>query len=616
MGRHHVWSQAVGVLLTSNIFLTICLTSCAGKKAAAPERIAVAPFDNLTSNRDSDWMRRALSEAVATDLAGVTNLYAQSVDSFNSAYAVGASEVVEGYFANSNGRLEIHASVIDLDSKKTAQMFDADGPASEGAIPLVNRVAKELSPAARPFPARNQSAFRSYGEALNASDRESALRLLEAAAKSDPQFGLAYLDWAKLLLSAGDRTGALAVTEAAKRSPVDAIDGAQLDYLAALARGDSAGQQKALESLVRLTPADAKLFGDLAGLEFSERRFRDAVRNYEAALRLQGEQAQLWNEIGYARAYAGDLSGARDALQHYQALVPAENVNPLDSLGEVSFYLGDFAGAEKYFLEADQKNRAEFGGVDLLKAAQARLMAGDLAAADSHFQKYAALIATRDRGRASYLAAQWAFLTGRRKAAMADLEKMVASLEGDGRSLALSQWSVWKLETGDPKGAEDLAAQAGKAAVSAPARNASTLCRVILSPEAANSGPPLADAYALLFARKYAEAVPVLEKLYHQSDPRADGQVRTLLAWAYVETNRTADATGLVEAYPIPLSSGETLLVSLIFPRYLYVRGAVLEQQGKRAEAKAAYELFLKYAGDVPDIFGDDVKARKRVSAL
>jgi len=560
-------------------------------------------------------MRRALSEAVTSDLAGVTSVYAQGVDSFNGAYAVQASRVLEGYYVEGNGRLKIRATVMDLESKKTVQSVDIDGPAS-GAIPLANQLAKRLSPGARLFPTDNEDAFRAYGQALSAGDRASAARGLEAPAKDDPRFALAYVDWAKLLLSEGDRAGALKVIEAAKGNQMDAIDGAQLDYLAALARGDAMAREKALESLTRLTPADAKLFSDLGDLELAERKYADAVRNYEAVTRLAGEQAQIWNDIGYARAYEGDLSGARAALERYRTLLPPENVNPLDSLGEVSFYLGDFAGAEKYFLEADGKNREEFSGADLLKAAQARLLAGDLAGSNGLFQKYTGLIGARDRVRAAYLRAQWDFLTGRRKAAMADLEKLVPSLEGDGRSRGLSQWSIRKLETGDAKAAEALAAQAETAAVSPAARNVSALCRIILQAGASPSSSRLADAYALLFARKYAEAAPVLEMLYRETDPRADGQTRTLLAWTYVETNRAADAARLVGTYPIPLSSGERLFASLIFPRYLFIRGVVLEQQGKRAEAKAAYELFLKYAGDVPDIFGDDVKARKNLGAL
>jgi predicted negative regulator of RcsB-dependent stress response len=561
-------------------------------------------------------MRRGLSAAIASDLASSRDVYAQSVDSFNGAYGVQASQVLEGYFIENNGRLSVHASVLDLESRKAVRNIDVAGPAAGGAIALVNQVAKQISPAARQFETQNGEAFRSYGEALSAGDRASALREMEAASKEDPRFSLAYLDWAKLLLSGGDRAGALNVLETAKRQQLDAIDRAQLDYLAGLAQGDNRARENALETLTRLTPADAKIFGDLADLQLAERKYPEAIQNYEAVNRLEGEQAQIWNDIGYARAFAGDLKGAKDALDRYQAMMPRENVNPLDSLGEVSFYTGDFAGAEKYFVEADQRDRAQFAGMDLFKAAQARLFAGDLSGADGLFEKYLSFIQSRDPGRAVYLRAQWDFVTGRRRAAMAGLEKLGASLEGDGRSLALSQLSVWKLETGDAKSAEALAEQAESAAVSPAARNLSALCRIISKPDAGPSGSRLVDGYALLFARKYAQAVPLLEILYRESDPRSDGQIRTLLAWAYVETNRTADAGRLVAPYPIPFSSGETLFTSLIFPRYWFVRGAVLQEQGKRAEAKAAYELFLKYAGDVPGIFGDEATARKSLTTL
>ena len=40
----------------------------------------------------------------------------------------------------------------------------------------------------------------------------------------------------------------------------------------------------------------------------------------------------------------------------------------------------------------------------------------------------------------------------------------------------------------------------------------------------------------------------------------------------------------------------------------------MLEKEGKRADAKRSYELYLKYAGDVADIFGDEAVARKAVS--
>ena len=121
----------------------------------------------------------------------------------------------------------------------------------------------------------------------------------------------------------------------------------------------------------------------------------------------------------------------------------------------------------------------------------------------------------------------------------------------------------------------------------------------------------MADAYALLFQRNYAQAVPLLEAAYHDTNPSADGQVRTLLAWAFVETGNLRDAGALLQLYPIPLAGGDTVLASLIFPRIFYLKGAVLASQGKNEEAKRNYQLYMKFAGDLADIFGDEQKARQ-----
>ena len=388
-------------------------------------------------------------------------------------------------------------------------------------------------------------------------------------------------------------------------------------YTGASVRGDTKARKSALESLTRLTPADSRIFRELAQLQVSDREFQAAVRNYEAAVRLDPNEEQSWNELGYARAYAQDLEGAKQALEHYQQLLAATNANGLDSLGEVSFFLGDFAGAAKAFLEADRKNRGQFGGGELVKAAQAWVLAGDLREGDAVFRKYAGLFEEgQQRGRGAFLLTQWEFLTGRRKSASASLEKLAHALDADSRSQAWSQLSIWKLETGEQQAGAELADQAAGAALSPRARNLAAVSRLIAKPPAQASGSPLADALVLLFARKFGDATPLLERMYRETNPAADGQVRTLLAWAYVETNKIEDARGLLNRYPLPLNSGEPMFASLVFPRYLFLRGAVLERQGKRAEAKAAYELFLKYTGDVPDAFGNAATARQKLSAL
>jgi hypothetical protein len=101
----------------------------------------------------------------------------------------------------------------------------------------------------------------------------------------------------------------------------------------------------------------------------------------------------------------------------------------------------------------------------------------------------------------------------------------------------------------------------------------------------------MVDAYALLLAKKYSEALPLLQAAYGESNPSNDWQVRTLLAWAYVETGAINRAADLLNPYPLPLLSAESVFSSVIFPRYLFVRSAVLQHQGKRDEARKIYQM-------------------------
>jgi tetratricopeptide (TPR) repeat protein len=573
------------------LILLVLGPACARKESASVERLAILPFENLSSNNDLSWIGRAAAAAIVYDLTPSRNLSAQNVESISAAHSTDATRAVQGYFFESNGKIGFHVTLEDLRSTKTVDSFELDGPVADGVLPLVNGLAAKLSPAARPFSTSKEEAFRDYGQALNAPDRPSVLRALEAATAADPGFSSAYLTWAKVLANAGDRDRALKVLTAAKNAHPNAIDAAELEYVLSTVSSDANAREKALEILARDAPPNYARLKELADLRFSGRKFSDAARSFEAAAKLSGEDPEIWNQLGYAYAFAQDLPGARRALEAYRRALGPGDANALDSLGEVSFYLGDFAGAEKYFLEASAKNPAAQGGAELLKAAQARLMTGDVPGADGLFQKYLSASQPAQRELAGYRQAQWEFLTGRRKAGMQRLEQILTKLPGEGPAVGACQLSIWKLQTGDSVGAVSMADQAVRSAQSPAVQNMSAMCRAVAGGSNANSNSPLANAFGLMLARKYAEALPLIEKIYRETNPSFDGQVRTLLAWAYVENGRAADAKPMVALYPIPLSAGDPLLASLIFPRFLSLRGVVLH-------SKQDHDLYLKLGGD------------------
>jgi Flp pilus assembly protein TadD len=557
-------------VLSTILLIAVVAGGCARQPVTMVERLAVMPLENLSSDPRWNWFSPASSAVVQYDLAGAKNIFAKTVESLSSAQSMQASRVLEGYFFERNGRVGIRATVEDLRKTRAVEHLEIDGPVAGGFLPLANELARHLSSEARRFGTNNENAFRFYGEAMGASGAEATERALESATDADPGFAVSYLDQARILAGTGARDRVLQVIRAGERGTrLDSIDRADLQVVAAATSGDANARIQALEALARVTPANAAPLVDLGEAQFERRNFPEAVRNYRAATLLNPDDPRTWNALGYALVWTRDLKAARRAIGEYEKLAP-EDTNAVDSLGEASFYLGDFESAAKYFQQAAQKSPPE-----LLKAAEARLMTGDLREADALFAKYVRPVQGGQNVRAAYQTAQWEFLTGRRSAGIAAMEKLAAEVEGGARSLALSQLAIWKMKAGDAEALAGLSAA---------------------HPD--TPGARVLDAYGMLLAKKYAEAVPVLQAAYEGINPSADGQVRVLLAWARVETGGFAEAGKLLEIYPLPLSSGEPMFASLIFPRYFALRAEVLEKQGKPDEAKKNHELFLKYGGD------------------
>lgn len=567
------------------------LSACARRRAPEVERLAVLPIENLTSDAQVNWRGRAAASVIVYDLAGAKDLYAQQVDSMSSAQAMQASRLLEGFFVQRNGQLAIHASVEDLGSNQTIGTFDVAGPIASGFLPLMNEIAKRLRPDARAFGTTSEDAFRAYGEALSGKNSEAVQQGFRDAMAADPGFAAAYIDDARFLEQTGNRDSAREVAQSGERARLDPIERADLEYVLASARGDALDRMKALEKLGAATPSNAEVFAELAQMRFAHRKFQDAVMQYRAATRLNPDPPEIWNEFGYTLAWSGDLSGAREALNQYQKLAP-NDPNALDSQGEVSYMLGNFKAAVNYFEQAAAKNPGEF-----VKAAEAELMMGDLHAADAVFARSLGPGSHVLNAGREYPIGRWEFLTGRRGQAIARMQKVAADGTGDLPALALCQLAVWNLQLGNRTAAADFANQAAARAQSSQVRGVAGLCRYLASDGDSGSGSKMAQALALVFANRFREAIPLLQSLYADTNPSADAQVRTLLAWAYVEAGSISEAAKLIKVYPLPLSSGDPLFASLIFPQYLQVRATVLESEGKKDEAARERELYVKYAG-------------------
>ncbi len=456
-------------------------------------RLAILPFENLTADPGLDWLSTAAPNILAEQIVGSRHLVPLRAGDVSEAYLASATRLVHGYITRLHGAVRFEIEVEDASRHKMVAQDTLTG----GVLEAMNQFAHQIDPAAQPFSTSNADAVAAWAQ----GDHGRAVKL-------DPDFGAAWIAWTESTAQKG--TAAEAIDIASRglarttlRSP---IDRARLEVLSATLRKDEPAREKALAELQRLDPADTALTVRLAEAETQVRNFSAAADLYRQILAQEPDNASVMLALGYAQAYAGDVDSARHTFEDY-GKSQGQKTNSLDSLGEMYFMNGRFADAEKYFLQAHDSNPAFFGGVDLMKAAYARWLAGDLKGGDAIFARYLEFRRAAHDPLLAWREASWDFSTGR-------------------RDLAL------------------------KALAEAPR--------------------PLAERQAAAWNATPSSDLDTLKAAYDRSAPSADGLVRTLYAGALLRAGERAQAKKLIARWPLPSdSSPDALLDSTVFPRFL-----------------------------------------------
>ncbi len=268
-------------------------------------------------------------------------------------------------------------------------------------LAAMTAAAKQIDPGAQSFSTSREDAIDAWGH-----------RDYEKAVSIDPDFGIAWLQWMETVIQRGDSAQALSIADRAlaQKGLRSDVDRARIELLAANLRNDSAGRSAALAKLAKETNDPATMLA-LAESQLNARNFDAAIAAYRQALKENPDNAAAMLSLGYAQAYAGRIDAAKETLEKY-GKQPNQKTNSLDSIGEAYFMNGRFAEAERYFLAANESNPGFMNGGELLKAAYAHWLAGDLKGADALAAK-----SLHDAWRESV----WLFSTGRRDQAIAKL---------------------------------------------------------------------------------------------------------------------------------------------------------------------------------------------------
>jgi tetratricopeptide (TPR) repeat protein len=337
----------------------------------------------------------------------------------------------------------------------------------------------------------------------------------ERAVALDPDFGTAWASWIVQTAQSGkpDLAADLAGRALARAFLRTPLDKAQIQLSSATLRKDQGARAAALTDLARLAPHDTGALLALAAIQQQARNYAAAQDLYRRVLAVDPGNADALNSLGYAEGESGDLEAAKKTFEAY-GQNPNQAINALDSLGEVYFMNGRFAEAEKYFAQESARDPNFLKGAPLMKAAYAHWLGGDLAGADALMQKYLAFLAKQNDPLVVWREAVWLYATGRREQAMAELAKappdQAANME--------RQRAVWRGEAHVP---DDLAQ---------------------------------------------------LKTIYQNANPAADGLPRTLYAAALVKAGKAEEARALLKIWPLPESTSDNFLQSLMYPRFLDLR--------------------------------------------
>ena len=493
------------------------LASCSRPAAPAPSleaaREAFLIFDNLTGDASLDWIAQAAPRVLNHDLTGVPKTVALLTPTVRDAYLAHADRLVHGYYEMRSGKLHFEVEVEDAAQHRMLHTAAEDGD----VLAAMNRAAKGLDAGASAFPAPEDAAT-----AWGRGEYERAVML-------DPGFALAWLDWIEQLSTGRDGTqDAARAREVADRALAQPnlgppIDRARLEMAAAVIRQDETARLAASRKLAELMPDDPALLRGLAEAEMTARRFADAAKDYTKLAQVDPADTSVWNFVGYAEALAGNLEGARKAFLEYGRGPNEAAINSLDSLGEALFINGKFDEAARAFLDAYKKDPAFGQATTLWKAAHARWLGGDLTGADQLAEQFFGVREKAHDALTKWRRANWLYATGRQQLAQDILTRAAGEGSPELAMVAKEQLQVWS------------------------------------SPRALPSDP--------------AE----LEKMYRNSDPVADGLLRTLYAETLYRAGKTAEAKELVKRWPLPLAL-DSRLQSLLYPEFLELRKKLQEK--------------------------------------
>lgn len=586
-------------------------------------RVAFLPFENQTGDAALDWPERLIPLAAGRQLATIPDVVGISANNANDAVSLGATHLVYGYFTRSATGPVVRAFVEDARSREV--VVQKDLPVGQARwVDLISGVTGVVSTQihsgtkAAALDLHNDEAARSISAAMNATSAREALAGYEAAVAADPSCGWCWENLVDRLGKNGDAGVVLrTISESRiKGKDMSGLSRARLDLAQSVLTRSLAERADALERITRVVPSDQASLLQLSQVYVAIRQFDKAERAGHRAVQAAPLRAELWNNYAYNLAYLGKFKEAKGAVEQYGRL-DTVSANPQDSLGEIALMSGQFAEAAKAFQASYEKDKRYNNGVALEKSALAHWLNGDKDAAKATLQR---LFEDREKLNDGWLElskARWEYLFGQTVQAKNRMKAFAAQKGHPVAPFAASVLALHALADGDMAGAEE-AARTARATATTPAQRVyAAVATLALDPESklvqiSDEGLKTeARALGLTARGEWKPAAEAWQRLMSNQPGGTLAPYRELLALCLAQSGQAGQAASLVGVrWPLLTPEQQLLYDFLIYPNLFYTRAEVSLAAKKPTEAQRDYDLFLQYAGDRNDRFGQIARAR------
>ncbi len=416
-GRSRRWLAVVAILAVLGVAAAVWLARLDRGPPTIAEAIAVPPFTNLTADPGQDYLCEGLSAGLITQLAEVGGLRVvgrseswryrdQQLSSRALGAALGVEALLEGEVLRHGEALRVDVKLTDA---RSGLILWADSVSALGSeiLSLQSTIARRLIDylsipmsfkERRRLARKPTDSARAYDYYLQGQqyleDRESsessslAAEILTQAIELDPDFALAHVALSEALWRRFQEDKDSEDLREAERQARMALDidpklaGAQV----ALARVyRSTGRQEEsiadLRQVLARHPKPDEAYSELAASYEQIGNFDEAEKSLRLAAVLGDGYWFNWNNLGSFLSGVGKYDDARKSFERAVALAPPDVVWPLENLGTLYLFEGEFETAIGIY---DRLPRP-LDAVQASNIGTAYFFAGDIAASEEYF---------------------------------------------------------------------------------------------------------------------------------------------------------------------------------------------------------------------------------------